>query len=767
MSIDSIHVTPRVCRLTALTFLSIAALAAEPVTAAPMHERLAQAGISSPPAAKVQTSSPDMRERVVGADGAYLMLDQDNTLYGWGYTFNGVLGPMPEKIVLEPTAIDGLPPMVKIAANPCVGAGIDQDGQVWVWGLNNYGTVDPSLTPELTILAPRIMEGLPAAQRVFVFTRSIVVLGEDGSLWGWGDDLPGLPDVIVQYPALLEENIPGTPALSWVVSVTSSYGGYYALDEAGQVWNWAFDNDVETPDPRILVTGLPSIKAVQGTSGVVVGLDSQGQVWTWSYLSNAGSNSCELMGRTYTDATIPAPIPGLSGITQVASSFLHVMVKSSAGLVWGWGCNEDGGMGTGDLTSPRSTVTRLPHLDHLPFLGLDTSTGFSTDPDGQLLYWGSNWFGAQADGTTSVWPWTSVPQDPTHAPGTAAPATILGSSGDTTHLIDASGYLWGAGRNDNGELGDGTSSAKDHWVAIQPTQRFVQVVASSSATAALDVEGRVWTWGWNSHGQLGDPTGEMRPTPAQMPNFATVKKLTATDYGFLALDDAGQVWTWGANFCHGDSSTPQRIDLGSAGSAVDISSMNLHLLLKDRSGKLWAMGDNDAAQLGVPGYFPRCRPVQVRGLPTIAAFEAGVDASFALDTSGKLWAWGENTWGELGTGATSAKRWQPGQVQGLPALQQFRLGDRFVVGLDSQGQVWFWGLNAEFPFPDQYWKAIPTPTKLALGKPVKSVMAGEHIFYRHTDGTLGATGLSEYGALGIGNAWTPTEVDSTVLLGTD
>lgn len=709
-------------------------------------------------------SSVDMRERVLASGGAYLALDADGVLFGWGYTLNGVLGPIPEKFQMEPMPIEGLPVLQKVAINPCVGAGIDLDGQVWVWGLNNYGTVDPSFPPELTILPPQIMEGLPPAKRVFVWNTSIIVLGEDGSMWGWGKSLPGHPSMTLQYPSLLDEAFTDAPAIERVAYASSTnYGGAYALDEAGQLWHWPYDGDILTPDARAPFPGVPPLTAVDASSNIALALDTSGQVWSWSHASS--NIGCDVIGRTAEDTSIPAPIPGLTGIVRLSTSYLNVTAQNSAGQLWGWGCNDDGGLGTGDLTSPKGTPIRLPHLDNTPFITLDGSTGLSADTDGQLLYWGSNWFGAQADGTTSLWQWVSIDQDPTVTPGSPAPTTLLGSSAESTHILDAAGHLWGSGRNRYGELGDGTFTARDTWTPIQHTQTFVQVITALTATAALDTSGQVWTWGYNNVGQLGEPAGAARPTPLRMPSFASVKKLSRLRDGFLALDVNGQVWTWGYNLCFPNSHIPQRIDLGAAGSAVDISSMSSHLLLKDNAGKVWSMGYNDYFQLGVPGQFPRCSPVQVRGLPSIALIEAGSSVSMVLDTAGRVWAWGNNAWGELGTGAPSSPRWQPGRVQGLPVIQQLHTGDRFVVALDVDGRGWFWGLNEGFAFAEPVWDDISTPTLLVVSKPIKTFLAGEHIYFRHTDGTLGASGLNEYGALGIGNAWTPTEVDSTIWMG--
>jgi alpha-tubulin suppressor-like RCC1 family protein len=81
--------------------------------------------------------------------------------------------------------------------------------------------------------------------------------------------------------------------------------------------------------------------------------------------------------------------------------------------------------------------------------------------------------------------------------------------------------LWGWGRNVSGQVGDGTNDNK-----VIPTQignPVMYAVTNWSAiapgdyhTAALKSDGTLWAWGRNDYGQLGDGTYVDQISPIQV-----------------------------------------------------------------------------------------------------------------------------------------------------------------------------------------------------------------------------------------------------------
>ena len=73
-----------------------------------------------------------------------------------------------------------------------------------------------------------------------------------------------------------------------------------------------------------------------------------------------------------------------------------------------------------------------------------------------------------------------------------------------TLLIDSSGGLQAFGDNNNGQLGDGTTTGKRSPIQIKQETKFTQISAGSGHSLSIDSEGKVYGAG-NAY-YLGDPS---------------------------------------------------------------------------------------------------------------------------------------------------------------------------------------------------------------------------------------------------------------------
>jgi alpha-tubulin suppressor-like RCC1 family protein len=79
----------------------------------------------------------------------------------------------------------------------------------------------------------------------------------------------------------------------------------------------------------------------------------------------------------------------------------------------------------------------------------------------------------------------------------------IAAGGYHTIIVKSGGTLWAWGRNQNGQLGDGTNIDKKAPVHIGSDNTWVSVSAGSLYMLAVKVDGTLWAWGWNYDGQLG------------------------------------------------------------------------------------------------------------------------------------------------------------------------------------------------------------------------------------------------------------------------
>jgi alpha-tubulin suppressor-like RCC1 family protein len=73
------------------------------------------------------------------------------------------------------------------------------------------------------------------------------------------------------------------------------------------------------------------------------------------------------------------------------------------------------------------------------------------------------------------------------------------------------------------------------------------VSAGDSFSGALKDDGTVWTWGRNQFGQLGNGTNVAQSSaPVQVLGLSDVVLYAARDYHNLAVKSDGTVWAWGS-----------------------------------------------------------------------------------------------------------------------------------------------------------------------------------------------------------------------------
>ena len=86
-----------------------------------------------------------------------------------------------------------------------------------------------------------------------------------------------------------------------------------------------------------------------------------------------------------------------------------------------------------------------------------------------------------------------------------------------TVAVKGDGTVWAWGKNQNGQIGDGTLyTNRLAPVQVSGLTGVVAIAAGTEHTVALKGDGTVWVWGYNNVGQLGDGTARSRPTPTQM-----------------------------------------------------------------------------------------------------------------------------------------------------------------------------------------------------------------------------------------------------------
>jgi len=124
----------------------------------------------------------------------------------------------------------------------------------------------------------------------------------------------------------------------------------------------------------------------------------------------------------------------------------------------------------------------------------------------------------------------------------------LAAGGPHTCALRPPGYIWCWGRNDAGQLGNGTTNDSSAPVLVSGITTASSVDAGLWHTCAVLATGTVSCWGGNNSGQLGDGTKTSQLTPVDVSGLsASVLAVALGGEHTCALLATGAVWCWGNN----------------------------------------------------------------------------------------------------------------------------------------------------------------------------------------------------------------------------
>lgn len=288
-------------------------------------------------------------------------------------------------------------------------------------------------------------------------------------------------------------------------------------------------------------------------------------------------------------------------------------------------------------------------------------------------------------------------------------------------------YCWG--KNDHGQLGDGTTepSAVAKKVPL-PTQVSI-VLASSTHTCALGVREApdLYCWGGNEMGQLGDGTTTPSLVPKKVPFAGGAKVLRFAighELGCALLGPDNKLWCWGRNDDGQAGQDPKRIARVLRPTVVSgLPTVNgvfpgvRHVCARDAATREpWCWGANDRGQLGLGTVSVWERPTHVPGVPAIDTMRAGSDFSCALlanpgvPVRGRCW--GSNDYGQLGVEPIGKDQLSAVENPSIDSGFDAKMANHACKVDSTTGAVWCWGRNDEQQLGDGTRRSSSVPVRV-------------------------------------------------------
>ena len=204
-------------------------------------------------------------------------------------------------------------------------------------------------------------------------------------------------------------------------------------------------------------------------------------------------------------------------------------------------------------------------------------------------------------------------------------------------------YTWG--RNDKGQLGNGTTN--DSWTRVEvktdkneSIRNAVAVAAAGNFSMALTSDGYVYAWGENNFGQLGDGTTTNRTKAVLVKGptgdgAAETGKAHQSGIGYLS-----NIKKIAVSYAP-SSNTNETYATAYAVERPDTDGLYTN-------GHMYSWGSNHCGQLANATYYDSLYPVMQSDLEDVISVSAGIGFAVARKSNGNLFAWGTNTSGQLG-----------------------------------------------------------------------------------------------------------------------
>lgn len=329
----------------------------------------------------------------------------------------------------------------------------------------------------------------------------------DGTLWGWGwgdwGQLSNSTNFNEPNPIQIGS------ANDWIAAIAAD-ASTLAIKNNGTLWGTGRNNfgqlgmgNTNAVNNIVQIGTATNWKQVAPADFFTIGLKLDGTIWGW------GQNDGYQVGDgTSIERHTPVLIGTATDWKMVATCAARQgFALKNNGTLWGWGMNFSGMLGDSSVQS-LNIPTQLNVANDWKTISVGSNHILAIKNNGTLWAWGGGGNGQCGDNLPLAYF-----RDAPHQIGTDTWTTVTGGQNFSLG-IKTDGTLWAWGKNDVGQLGDGTTTDQANPVQIGTDTNWASVAAGLRHVVALKTNGAVFTWGINIFCQLGNGTTTSTNSPA-------------------------------------------------------------------------------------------------------------------------------------------------------------------------------------------------------------------------------------------------------------
>jgi alpha-tubulin suppressor-like RCC1 family protein len=345
-------------------------------------------------------------DRVYGSGNASAYaIKTDGTLWAWGLNTSGALGDGSSAHKSSPVQIGSLTNWAKVAGMSTGALALKTDGTLWSWGVNTSGQLGSGT---VTSRSSPVQIGADTNwSDIAGGSSNGYGIKTDGTLWSWGANSAGqLGDgTVVSKSSPIQ--VGSLTNWSKIASGPGATGTAWAVKTDGTLWSWGAGTAGQLGDGTIVSKSSPvqigtftDWTDIYSDGSTVLTVKADGTMYAWG----AGAS-----GQLGNFASASAYLP-IQTATLPKWSSLYSTLQTSHGIkdngtLWAWGDNTYGLLGTNNATNFSSPV-QIGALTNWKSLSEFGTTDAATSPfvaavttDGLLYTWGSNTYGQLGSNT--------------------------------------------------------------------------------------------------------------------------------------------------------------------------------------------------------------------------------------------------------------------------------------------------------------------------------------------------------------------------------
>ncbi|KAI4897359.1 hypothetical protein NFI96_017345 [Prochilodus magdalenae] len=323
-----------------------------------------------------------------------IYITHDDEVYVFGLNCSNCLGTGDSQSTIVPKKLDCLSGKKVVSLSYGSGPHVllaTDEGELYAWGHNGYsqlgnGTTNQGVSPVLVssnLQNKRVIEVACGSHHSLALTHDGECIANAHNIMG---DIPEFKRGHIAGARLAGASVTKTASLCDVSRATVSRVFAWGYNNCGQVGSGSTANQ---PTPRKVSNCLQNKAVVSIACGQTssMAVSDNGEVYGWGYNGNGqlglGNNGNQLT---------PCRLAALQGlcVLQIASGYAHSLALTDEGLLYAWGANTYGQLGTGNKSNQLSPVQVMAEKERIVEIAAchSTHTSAAKTQSGQVYMWG-------------------------------------------------------------------------------------------------------------------------------------------------------------------------------------------------------------------------------------------------------------------------------------------------------------------------------------------------------------------------------------------